>query len=94
MRFLLSAAASLALIMGTGMAMAQDAPEAPAKHHHAKKHAEARAEGAGESDIHSGMQETHAGALTGERTEHGGPPSSPSEKSETDKLNDQQLGKS
>jgi hypothetical protein len=85
MKTLLSTVAALAVMTVAGAALAQDPPagdtSAPAKHHHAKHHKAMDA--ADKGDDSAGMKG---------RTDHGGPPSSPREKAETEKLNDQQLG--
>jgi hypothetical protein len=85
MKTLLSAVAALAVMTVAGAALAQDPPggdasSAPAKHHHAKHHKAMDAADKGDD----------AAEMKG-RTDHGGPPSTPKEKAETEKLNDQQL---
>ncbi len=81
MKTLLSAVAALAVMTVAGAALAQDPPAPPAKHHHAKHHKAMDAADKGEDSAE----------MKG-RTDHGGPPSTPKEKAETEKLNDQQLG--
>jgi len=85
MKKLLSTVAALAVMTVAGAALAQDPPGGdstpPAKHHH--HHAKKDATDASATSDQSA--EMHG------RTEHGGAPSSPKEKAETEKLNDQQL---
>jgi Ni/Co efflux regulator RcnB len=86
MKTLLSTIAALAVMTVAGAALAQDAPAddssaPPAKHHHHAKKQKATDASATSDD---------SAAMKG-RTEHGGAPSSPKEKAETEKLNEQQL---
>ena len=86
MKMLLSTVAALAVMTVAGAALAQDPPGGdasapPAKHHHAKHH-----KAMDTADKGDDMADMHG------RTDHGGPPSTPKEKAETEKLNDQQLG--
>jgi hypothetical protein len=81
MKTLLSAVTAVALFVSAGAAMAQDDQEHhPAGHHHARAHHE------------RAMHNERDDGMRGERTEHGGPPSSPREQAETERLNNQQLG--
>jgi hypothetical protein len=95
MKTLLSAVAALAVIGAAGAAMAADAPASdmppPAKHHH-HRHAPAAETPAATDDKPMHHHHEHAMPASAERTEHGGPPSTPAERAETEKLNDQQLG--
>jgi hypothetical protein len=80
MKTLLSAVAAVALFVSAGTAWAQDDQNPPVRHHHAKAHHD------------RAMHEARDEGIRGERTEHGGPPSSPAERAETERLNSQQLG--
>jgi Ni/Co efflux regulator RcnB len=81
MKTLLSAVTAVALLVSAGAAMAQEDQEHhPARHHHARAHRD------------HAMHEARDDGMRGERTEHGGPPSSESERAQTERLNAQQLG--